>query len=147
MLVCEPRRLRDRAQELLDDEASLAETLASTWGATRHRDAPRLTLSFERLLAHTPAGVTNVLTTPESPDTPALAATGFDPVVGATERTARRLAQLRDDGYRVVLAADGTGSAGRLADVLHEDGVESALDVIAPGAIGIVVAPLERGAW
>jgi transcription-repair coupling factor (superfamily II helicase) len=145
VLVCEPRRLRDRAQELLDDEASLAETLATTWGA-RGADAPRLTLSFERLLAHTPAGVTNVLTTPESPDTPALAATGFDPVVGATESTARRLAQLRDDGYRVVLAADGTGSAGRLADVLHEDGVESARDTIAPGVIGIVVAPLERGA-
>jgi transcription-repair coupling factor (superfamily II helicase) len=145
VLICEPRRLRDRAQELLDDEASLAETLATTWGA-RGVDAPRLTLSFDRLLAHTPAGVTNVLTTPETPDTPALAATGFDPVVGSTESTARRLAQLRDDGYRVVLAADGTGSAGRLGDVLHEDGVESALDVIAAGAIGIVVAPLERGA-
>src|SRR5262249_14217741 len=33
MLVCEPRRLRDRAQELLDDEASLASALATTWGA------------------------------------------------------------------------------------------------------------------
>jgi len=145
VLVCEPRRLRDRAQELLDDEASLAETLAATWGA-RGVDAPRLTLSFDRLFTQTAAGATNVLTTPETPDTPALAATGFDPVVGATESTARRLAQLRDDGYRVVLAADGTGSAGRLSDVLHEDGVESALDVIAAGAIGIVVAPLERGA-
>src|SRR4051812_6379398 len=31
--LVEPRRLRDRAQELLDEEAALAHTLASTWGA------------------------------------------------------------------------------------------------------------------
>ncbi|MFA5882896.1 MAG: transcription-repair coupling factor [Acidimicrobiia bacterium] len=145
VLVCEPRRIRDRAQELLDDEAALAATLATTWGAVGE-DAPRLSLSFERLLAHTPAGATNVLATPESPDTPLLQATGFDPVVGASERVGQRLAQLRNDGYRVVLAADGTGSAARLADVLHEDGVDTTRDAIAPGEIGIVVAPLERGA-
>src|SRR6185437_13949631 len=30
----EPRRLRHRAQELLDEEAALAESLEKTWGAT-----------------------------------------------------------------------------------------------------------------
>ena len=144
VLVCEPRRLRDRAQELLDDEAALAATLATTWGATGD-DAPRLSLSFERLLAHTPAGATNLLVTPESPATPALAATGFDPVVGADVTIGRRLTQLRDHGYRVVLAADGTGSAARLADVLAEDRVDVERDAVVPGVIGVVVAPLVRG--
>jgi transcription-repair coupling factor (superfamily II helicase) len=145
VLVCEPRRIRDRAQELLDDEAALAATLATTWGAVGD-DAPRLSLAFDRLLAHTAAGATNVLATPESPDTPLLQATGFDPVVGANERVGHRLAQLRGEGFRVVIAADGTGSAQRLADVLHEDGVDSTRDAIVAGEIGIVVAPLERGA-
>ena len=33
VLLVEPKRMRDRAQELLDEEASLASTLAVTWGA------------------------------------------------------------------------------------------------------------------
>ena len=60
VLVCEPRRMRDRAQELLDEEAALADTLATTWGATtrgRASDAwPRLSLPFDRVLAHSAAG-------------------------------------------------------------------------------------------
>src|SRR5947207_16020073 len=34
--LVEPRRMRDRAAELLDEEAALAATLAQTWGATSH---------------------------------------------------------------------------------------------------------------
>src|SRR5687768_6070554 len=69
VLLCEPRRMRDRAQELLDEEAALASTLATTWGASG-REFPRLSLPFDRLLAHTRAGATNVLHAPEGPDTP-----------------------------------------------------------------------------
>ncbi|MFM8305219.1 MAG: transcription-repair coupling factor [Actinomycetota bacterium] len=145
VLLCEPRRIRDRAQELLDDEAALAATLATTWGAVGDA-APRLSLPFDRLLAHTAAGVTHLLPTPESPDTPVLPATGFDPVVGGADRVGARLAQLQAEGFSVVIAADGSASAARLADVLHEDGVDSTTGAIAPGHVGIVVAPLERGA-
>ncbi|HEX6596164.1 MAG TPA: transcription-repair coupling factor, partial [Acidimicrobiales bacterium] len=85
VLLVEPKRTRDRAQELLDEEVSLASTLSATWGATPGRDFPRLSLPFDRLLAHTKAGATAVLAAPESPDTPLLAGAGFDPVVGDTE--------------------------------------------------------------
>ncbi len=144
VLVVEPTRARDRAQELLDEEADLGQTLAATWGASNGRDFPRLSLPFDRLLAHTRAGVTALLATPESPATPHLAAAGFDPVVGDTEGLTRRLRNLRDDGTRVVLAADGQGTAGRLHDVLAGEGINTIAGV-APGEIGIVVAPLERG--
>jgi len=143
VLLVEPKRTRDRAQELLDDEAALGSTLAATWGAAG-RDFPRLSLPFDRLLAHTRAGATALLAAPESPATPNLAATGFDPVVGDTEGLTRRLRALRDDGASVVLAADGEGSAGRLHDVLAGEGVPT-IRGVAAGAIGIVVAPLERG--
>ena len=54
--LVEPRRLRDRAQELLDEEAALAQTLATTWGAPiDDAGTPRLSLPFDRLLAHTKA--------------------------------------------------------------------------------------------
>ncbi|HKF89949.1 MAG TPA: transcription-repair coupling factor, partial [Acidimicrobiia bacterium] len=91
VLLVEPKRTRDRAQELLDEEAALASSLSATWGATPGREFPRLSLPFDRLLAHTKAGATAVLAAPESPDTPLLAGTGFDPVVGDTEGLTRRL--------------------------------------------------------
>src|ERR687897_16475 len=144
VLLVEPKRTRDRAQELLDEEAALGSTLSATWGATSGREFPRLSLPFDRLLAHTKAGATALLAAPESPDTPLLAGTGFDPVVGDTEGLTRRLRDLRDGGARVVLAADGEGTAGRLHDVLAGEGVTT-IRGAAPGEIGIVVAPLERG--
>jgi transcription-repair coupling factor (superfamily II helicase) len=144
VLLVEPKRTRDRAQELLDEEAALGSTLAATWGASAGREFPRLSLPFDRLLAHTKAGATAVLAAPESPDTPLLAGAGFDPVVGDTEGLTRRLRDLRDGGARVVLAADGEGTAGRLHDVLAGEGITT-IRGVAPGEIGIVVAPLERG--
>jgi transcription-repair coupling factor (superfamily II helicase) len=148
-LLVEPRRMRDRAQELLEEEAALASTLAVTWGATgRGRSAsawPRLSLSFDRLLAHTKAGATHIVNAPEGPDTPHLAATAFDPVVGDTAGLAQRLRTLAARGARVVLAADGAGSADRLVQVLADDGVDAVRDAIAPGVVGVVVAPLDRG--
>ncbi|MEX2255574.1 MAG: transcription-repair coupling factor [Acidimicrobiia bacterium] len=149
VLLCEPRRMRDRAQELLDEEAALADTLATTWGATeRGRSGgawPRLSLPFDRLLAHTSAGATHLVSAPDSPDTPHLAATAFDPVVGDSAGLADRLRHLAGTGARVVLAADGAGSADRLVQVLADDGVDVAAGAIAPGVVGVVVAPIDRG--
>ena len=40
VLLVEPKRMRDRARELLDEEAALASTLAATWGARHRRRVP-----------------------------------------------------------------------------------------------------------
>ena len=125
VLLVEPKRMRDRAQELLDEEAALAATLAVTWGAGGERDLPRLSLAFDRLLAHTGAGAVSLLSTPDGPDTPRLAASAFDPVVGDADALARRLRALAGEGYRVVLAAEGTGSAQRLRDILAGEGLDA----------------------
>ena len=142
VLLVEPKRMRDRAQDLLDEEASLAGTLAATWDAPPTSELPRLSLDFDRLLAHTGAGAVSVLATPEGPDTPRVAATAFDPVVGDTDALARRLRALAGEGYRVVLAAEGAGSSLRLHDVLAGEGIDAHC---VPGAIRLVTAPLERG--
>ena len=145
VLLVEPRRMRDRAQDLLDEEAALAETLAGTWGATGH-EFPRLSLPFERLLARTHTATTSVLAAPDGPDTPQLGAAAFDPVVGDVEALAERIRALLRAEHRVVLAAEGEGSARRLADVLSGEGIDATVGgAITPGAVTVLVAPLERG--
>ena len=143
VLLAEPTRMRDRAQELLDEEASLASTLAQTWGAAG--DFPRLSLPFDRLLAHTGAGATSLLAVPEGPDTAHLAGTAFAPIAGDADHLARRLHGLTADGYRVVIAAEGHGSADRLTQVLAEDGVDTSPNAVAAGVVGVTAAPLDRG--
>jgi transcription-repair coupling factor (superfamily II helicase) len=134
--IVEPRRLRDRAQELLDEEAALAHSLATTWGAGDADEAPRLSLSFERLLEHTRAGTVLMLAGPDHPDTPVLAASAFDPVVGDVDALASRINGLRKDGFRVLVAAEGSGSKARIEQILTEVGAPA----------DVVVAPLDRGA-
>ncbi len=134
--IVEPRRLRDHAQELLDEELALASSLAATWGAADPADAPRLSLSFDRLLAHTRAGTALVLAGPDNPDTPVLAASAFDPVVGDADGLGARINALRADGFRVLVAAEGTGSKTRIEQILTEVGAPA----------DVVVAPLDRGA-
>jgi transcription-repair coupling factor (superfamily II helicase) len=153
--LVEPRRLRDRAQELLDEEAALATTLSTTWGATLDgAETPRLSLPFDRLLAHTKAQIVPTLAAPDNPDTALLAASAFDPVVGDTDALAQRLNRLRAEGFRVFIAAEGTGSAERIEHLLAGEGVvvdrvqtvdDRSPLLRAPG-IHVVVAPLDRGA-
>ena len=59
VMLVEPRRIRDRAVQLLDEEAALAETLAATWGAKEGDEDPfpRLHVPFDRLLRQSDAGV------------------------------------------------------------------------------------------
>ena len=140
VLLCDPRRMRDRAADLLAEEADLASTLAVTWGATEDRSAahgfPRLHVEFDRLLAHTKASAWHLVSVPDSPDTPQVQGSGWDPVVGDGAGLMSRLVALQQDGYRIVVGADGEGSAARLRDLLVSEGVSAE----------IVVAPLERGA-
>jgi transcription-repair coupling factor (superfamily II helicase) len=137
VLLVEPRRMRDRAAELLDEEASLAGTLAQTWGAAAEgKQFPQLHLPFDRLLAHTKAPAWSLTTAPEGPQTTTIQALGWDPVVGDGAKLAEHLVRLQSDGYRVVVAAEGTGSATRLESVLKDEGVVG---------LDIVVQPLERG--
>jgi transcription-repair coupling factor (superfamily II helicase) len=142
VLLCEPRRMRDRAADLLAEEADLAATLAVTWGAvgpantaTHDHRFPRLHLDFDRLLTHTKAPAWHVVNVPDSPDTPQVQSSGWDPVVGDGSGLIQRLVRLQGDGFRIVVGADGEGSADRLRERLATEGVSAE----------VVVAPLERG--
>ncbi len=154
VVLVEPRRLRDRAADLAAEEADLAASLARTWGATTEGegDLPRLHLPFDDLLSRTSAPALSMVTTAEGPATPQVEARAWAPVVGDAGHLAGRLRDLLADGYRVVLAADGRGSATRMAAVLAEEGVTLApvhaetdpAALVRPGG-HTVVAPLDRG--
>ncbi len=136
VLLVEPRRMRDRGADIVAEEADLAATLARTWGAeTTGRAFPRLHLGFDRILAHSDAPAWTITNAPEGPDVTTVQAMGWDPVVGDGSRLLARLAGLRQQGYLVVVGADGEGSAARVSRLLAEGGVEPRVEV----------APLERG--
>ncbi|MFM8267612.1 MAG: transcription-repair coupling factor [Ilumatobacteraceae bacterium] len=148
VVLVEPRRMRDRALDLLAEEDDLARALAGTWRRDATTPFPRLHAEPDDLLTSRPS-VWTIGSVPESPDSPLVAATGWGPVVGEGEGFTRRLAQLLADGFRVIVAADGEGSAGRLASLLLDHGLDfiptdDPDQVVRPGG-HIVVAPLHRG--
>ena len=150
VVLVEPRRIRDRAVQLLDEEAALAETLSLTWGVAddgSHDAFPRLHLPFARLLQHSKAGVLAVPAAPEGPGTQTLTVRGFSPVAGDPTRLAAQVSQLVGDGYAVTLCAATTAGATRLSTVLAEEGVHAPVVEERSGATGafVVTAPLSSG--
>ncbi len=153
VLLVDPRRMRDRASDILAEEADLASTLAGTWGAAG-RDGgggfPALHLAFDRLLANTEAPAWTMTTAPEGPAVETVPAAGWDPVVGDGADLVQRLAEQLRDGFRVLVGAETEASARRVATLLTERDLDFVLDLeeradlTRPGGT-IRVAPLERG--
>ncbi len=163
VVVVEPRRIRDRAAELLDEEAALAEALAATWGAAEGRPSPRLHLPFDRLLSSTAAGVVSLVPSGDATDGPSIESRGWEPILGDPAKLAEQVGRLVEAGFSVLLCSQSRGAAERLASLLAEEGllveiesgdVEGATDSgdggrtreaePTPGA-RIVVAVLDRG--
>ncbi len=135
IVLVEPRRLRDRAADILAEEEDLERSLAKTWGA-EDREFPALHLPFDRVLAHTPAPAWTMTTAPEGPDVATIQSIGWNPVAGGGEHLVNQITALAADGYRIVVGADGEGSSARLHRLLHDE------HGLRPE---IVIAPLERG--
>ena len=149
VVLVEPRRIRDRAVQLLDEEAALAETLAATWGATEGEEEPfpRLHVPFDRLLRDCDAGVLSMPPVPEGPSTAVMTVRRLEPVAGDPSRLAAQVSRLVGDGYSVTLCAAMAHGAQRLSAALAEEGVVAPVLDAAPGAVGaaVVVAPIGNG--
>lgn len=154
LVLIDPRRMRDRARDLLAEEDDLARTLASTWARDADKTFPRLHAEIEHLLASVQSlKALSIVAPAEAIDIPAVQSTGWGPITGDAEATAHRVMQLVTKKWRVVLAAEGTGSALRLTEVFREQGVavtncaelaDEAVDLHKPG-VYVVVAPLHHG--
>ncbi len=151
VLMLEPTRLANRANDLLGEEADLAETLASTWGATEVGEdgLSRLHVEFDRALAQCSAPIWSITPSSTGPHVAAVESSGWDRPIGEGRGPIPQLGRLLADGYRVVVAADQVATATRLHGLLGEHGLDLSLDVGAEFAdrrdAHVVVAPLVQG--
>jgi transcription-repair coupling factor (superfamily II helicase) len=153
VVILDPRRTRDRAAQLLDEEAGIVEALAATWGLSAEPGAedtlPRLHLPYERLLANSGARVATIVGPAEQLAGPVIAATGWPAAVGDASAIARRAGELARRGLSVVVAADGDGSAVRLRDILESEGLTVTVPTergsLRRAGVHLVVAPLDKG--
>ncbi len=152
VLLIEPRRIRDRAADVRAEETDLARSLARSWGVADDASMRSLHVGFDRLLTRTDAATWSVTAAPEGPDVSTVTASGWPPLIGDGEALVRQLRALLADGYRLVVGADGAGSATRLSALLTEHGLRlhdasapgADVDLTKPGGY-VVVQPLERG--
>ena len=163
VVLLEPRRMRDRVEDLLAEEASLVDSLSRTWNAdaTSTRLAadgsfPMLHLPFDRLLARCTAPVWIVAPGAEGPETTVVPAMGWATTAGDPGAIVSQIRRLATDGYRVFVAADGDGSADRLVTVLSDEGFRATrvptgelpdvrAQTMSTAGVQVVVAPIERG--
>ena len=126
VILVEPKRLRDRAADVLAEEADLARTLARTWAAGQRRGLPRPPPSGRAPPDGRRRGGVVVAATPDSPDTPVVSTRGWAADPGDAEAITHQLRSLLAEGYRVVVAAEGEGSAANLSRILGEHGLDLA---------------------
>ncbi len=152
VVLVEPRRIRDRALELHDEEGALAEALAATWGAGPDDEGaadrfPRLYCPFDRLLSRWRGPTLSLASVAEGPSVPVVGVGGFEPVAGDPARLGAQVTSLVAAGRSVTLCSATAGGAVRLSGVLAEEGVLAPVVDLADPAPGarVVVAALSAG--
>jgi transcription-repair coupling factor (superfamily II helicase) len=151
VILIEPQRLRRRAGELLAEEADLAATLATTWGASEAIDSglAKLHTEFERALSLTTSPIWSISPSASSPAIATVEASGWDRALGEGRGPIPQLRRLIADGYQAVVAVDNHASVNRIHGLLAEEGLDLSLDPEAKFTDGrnahVVVAPLVQG--
>jgi transcription-repair coupling factor (superfamily II helicase) len=158
MVVVDPPRVADRARELREQAAAL---LVAGWGVAGDRGDPLLgdldadAVGFAewdavRKRGTGPEWTLSALTGPDAAaELPGLPWDSFRGDISGAAAQARLLAA---DGVVVVLTTAGHGPALRLAEVLREEGLATAvgggLDHLGSGGrVAIVESPLREGFW
>jgi transcription-repair coupling factor (superfamily II helicase) len=157
LVLIEPRRMIDRARDLLAEEDDLAKALATTWERDPSLAFPRLHTEPERLLRDSDRIPSiSILSTAESDDSPSLLATGWGPMIHDPDALVRRIQELLSDEWRVVITGETTESLARITHLMVDRGLDiPTLDVATfttdeppqlstPGARALV-APLSHG--
>ena len=145
VLLVEPRRMRERAIEIAEEEADLAGALATTWGA-EGRDFPRLYLPFDRLLSGTGASVATLTFLTRRPRHPV----GQHDRLGPGRRRHRTSARPRSATPPAKklpswFAPKTKPSAERLSKSLRDEGFIAPVASEVGGDMQVVVTPIDRG--
>ena len=148
--LLEPRRLRDRAVDLLEEEHALVETLLTTWsqdGEVSDDMRAGLHLPFDRLFEKSDVSLLSMPTVAESPSTPELATKAFENVVGDAAKLTEQIGALIDKGMTVLALGVTEQSSRRLLDVLADEGTSAGVEFPEERRPGITVltSALTRG--
>ncbi len=119
VVLVEPSRLNARALDIVDEEHSLAESLARTWGIEETRELPRLHVSYDRALARCSASV--VLVGGADGAGSGLASWGFSG--REMQQLLERVRTLQKQRYVVVVAAESALSATTMKRSFEHEGL------------------------
>ena len=150
VVLVEPRRMVDRAHDLLAEEDDLARALASSWARDGDVEFPRLHVAPERLLSDALRAPTlNIVSAPDAPGASLVQASGWGPIIHDPEPVMKRLASMLGEKWRVVVAANSEESVDRLVSLMADHGLAFTratdnTDISHPGA-WVVHAPLTNG--
>jgi transcription-repair coupling factor (superfamily II helicase) len=150
VIMVDPYRFGVRSAEIVAEEEDLATVLAGTWGAVG--PMPRLHVRDDDLLTRTEAPAWTMLGLADSPSTPVVESSAWAQAVGEGDALIAQLRDLVGQGFRLVVAAEGTGSAERIDKLLRDHAVDypiarpgSEPDLTDPGGVIVANAPLEHG--
>ena len=149
VVLVEPRRMIDRARDLLAEEDDLASALASSWARDANVEFPRLHVAPERVLSGTLRAPTlNIVSAPDAPGASLVQASGWGPIVHDPEPVMKRLATMLADKWSVVVAANTEESTERLVALMADHGLSftratDATDVSSPDAVAAAFAAIK----
>lgn len=145
VVVFEPQRARDRADDLTREEAELAAALAPTWGAGAPAAGAHPALFLPLVDSLPTARLVNVPALAARPGDAALVVRGLDAAPGDAASVASGIGRLVEAGMQVVVAMDGAAAADRVARALAEEGMGLGRAAEADVASVVIPAGIHRG--
>ena len=125
IVMVDPRRMGDRARDLLAEEDDLARALASSWARDADVQFPRLHVEMDRLISSENRTPTiSLVSTADSVDGPTISASGWGTIVHDPTSVIRRINEMLTEKWRVVVTADTEESVPRLVELMRSHGVD-----------------------
>ncbi len=150
IVLVDQRRMIDRARDLLVEEDDLARALAVSWARDDTLVFPRLHVEPDRLLSRdTKTSTISFVPTAQVPDAPSIPASGWGPIIHEPTPVIRRLIEMLDDKWRIIVAAETPESVDRLAELMRTFGLDFVVtsdpDALARPGGWITYAPQSHG--
>jgi transcription-repair coupling factor (superfamily II helicase) len=151
VIMVEPRRMGERARDLLAEEDDLAKALAASWARDENVSFPRLHVEADRIFSSSNRTPTiSLIPTAESVDSPAVPASGWGPIVHDPASFVRRINEMLSEKWSIVVTAETPESIPRLVDMMRGHGIDftatnDAKKIATPGA-WVTFASQTRGA-
>ncbi len=125
IVMVDPRRMGDRARDLLAEEDDLARALATSWARDADVQFPRLHVDMDQLIGSDNRTPTlSLVSTADSVDGPAVPASGWGTIVHDPTSVIRRINEMLTEKWSVVVAADTEESVERLVELMRSHGVD-----------------------